>query len=109
MKTKVLVVALACVMGLTMLTVGSANAGNWFVCTISAAGSVTVPSIYYFVKVTEVNGAFTDAFMWLDSAGGAQKEMLASALTAYANSTNVWVYLENTAAYSTIYGLAALK
>jgi hypothetical protein len=107
MKTKVLMVALVCVMGLTMLSVGNANAGAWYNCTINAAGSVTVPPGSYFVRITEINGAFTDAFMWLDTTMA--KEMLASALTAFANSTNVWVYLESTAAYSTAFGLAALK
>lgn len=90
MKRKVLVAALLCVMGLTTLFVGTACAAyGTFTCTVS---NVTANYWgYYLVTLTDNNGAFTNNTMVIVSPGTTemQKAQYATALTAFANSTNV--------------------
>jgi hypothetical protein len=105
MKAKSLVTVLVCVIGLTLF-IGNAYAGDWYPCTVSQVGSTTIPgTVINFATVTHTLGYFTNRIVtWPVTTGNQQ---LAAALTAFANSTNVWVYLESDGI--TAYGIAAIK
>jgi hypothetical protein len=81
----------------------------WHTCTISLAGSITGSE---FVEVTGTGGDTTPTiqFLIVNADPGVKKEMLAAALTSWANAGNVWVYCDpSLGAYSPAYGLASIK
>jgi hypothetical protein len=106
MKKKLLVMVMLCAMVLAAISPGTVEAAQWYTCNISQAGSTTWGG---FVMLTDTAGtpAFQNMIFYLDPAAG--KEMLASALTAYANSTTVWAYIADPVQYSTVSGLFATK
>lgn len=93
MRRKALVVLLS-VMALIAVTVGSVSAAGWYTCTISETGS---NNNFYYITVSDnaiPPGFPANTMFFIDPTqpiGG--KEMYAAALTAFANSTNVKVYL----------------
>lgn len=103
MRRKALVAVLFSVMVLAALSIGNADAA-WYTCTIRQAGSTYN---YYYVQITDNNGAFTATNYIIDESYGRGKEMYAAALTAWANGSNVYVYVDNTTQYSTVWALAA--
>jgi hypothetical protein len=89
MQKRVIVVALLCVMGLATLAVGTASAAyGTFECVIN---KVTANYWgFYLVTLTEINNTFQNQqFLIVDDGSGMVKAQYASALTAFANSTNV--------------------
>jgi hypothetical protein len=108
MKAKALIVALLCVMGLTALSIGNAEAGQWYTCTMSQVGNTFNN---YFITVSDVAGtAFPDNTTFVIPPDFPYaKEMYAAALTGFANSTNVWVWLESVGPYSPVYGVMPSK
>ena len=115
MKKKAMLVALLCVMGLAALSIGNAEAG-WYTCTISQAGSDWTNLVVTLsdVPTPPAAAAFTNRAFVIDATGNGTgiskaKEMYAAALTAFANSTYVYVFINNTAAGSKVYALSAKK
>jgi hypothetical protein len=112
MKRKALIVALFCIMGLTLA--GAAQATN-YTCTISQVG--ILGGAYYVVYLTDTNtstpgwaGAFP--FLIPTTSQSIANGMYAAALTAYANSTNVIADIYNPGTmpqYSVIASLSATK
>ena len=94
MKKKTILVALLCVMGLAALSIGNAEAAPpWYNCTISQAGANWTANYVVTLSDTATPPAFTNRQFIIDIAAGKQKEMYAAALTAFANSTYVLVYI----------------
>ena len=91
MKKKVLALVMLTFMVLVGLS-GVAQAG-WVTCTVSQVGST---GSNYWVTVTEAvtNPTFTNATFFIDEGSQRGKEMFATALTAFANSTNVQLWIE---------------
>jgi hypothetical protein len=87
MKRKAMIMALVCVVGLTM-AVGTAQA-TWYTCTIQQAG-LLAPN-YYVVYLTDVNnaGAVSTPFIIYSADPAYVNAMYAAALTALSNRTNV--------------------
>jgi hypothetical protein len=108
MKKKALVVVLLCVMGLAALSINNAEAGGWYTCTVSQAGATTWG---YLVTLSDTvappNNAFPANTPFLITTVANTKEMYAAALSAWANSTYVVVYLETLGEYSSIWGVKA--
>ncbi|MDO9573544.1 MAG: hypothetical protein Q7I94_01020 [Candidatus Contubernalis sp.] len=98
MKKKVMLVALLCVLGIASMSIGNANAAPAFYsCTVTQTGANYWG--YYIVYLTDVGAgkAFTDQAFFIpdDPANpGMNKAQFATALTAFANSTNVNVYAD---------------
>jgi hypothetical protein len=103
MKKKVLVLAICVV--ISALFVSSAMAAfDWHVCTISKAGTTSFDQL--FIEVTGVAPDTTPKTIFMIPAQTdptapdfavsqtRAKEMYAAALTAWANSANVWVYCD---------------
>jgi hypothetical protein len=107
MRKKAVVLLLLCVMGLATIGVGTSEAA-WYVASIAWAGA-SGASEFVVLSDTAATPAFTNTWFTIDSSAGQDKAMLASALTAVANGTNVSVNLSGTAAYSLVYGLFAGK
>ena len=112
MKKRAMVVAMLTVMGLVALSAGIAQAG-WTACTISEVGAV---GYGYVIKITAVivppatTPVFTNLICLIDTSGGKQKEMYAAALTAFANSSNVLIYVDPPYTdYTTAWGVYAIK
>jgi hypothetical protein len=105
MKRKALMVVL-CVVMLGAL-VASAQAA-WYTCTVNQAGQ---SGVVYFCQLTEVSGATWTGprYFFIDSTAGVQNAMLATLLTAFANSSNVQVWLEYPGEWWTITGVTASK
>ena len=111
MKRKALMVALFCIMGLTIA--GAAQA-TLYTCTISQAG-VNMGG-YYVVYLTDTatTPAWVGAFPFLipTTTQTLTNGMYAAALTALANSTNVVADIYNPGTmpqYQPIYSLSASK
>jgi hypothetical protein len=109
MKKKAILVALLCVMGLAALSIGNAEASTWYTCTISRAGANWTPSYVVVLSDTAATPKFTDREFIIDPNSTQKKEIYAAALTAWANSSNVLVYLGGTAAGSKVYAIYATK
>lgn len=107
MKKKVMLVALLCVLGMTTLSIGNANAAQGFyTCTVNATGAMWWG--FQTVTLTDNGAAFgPQEYFILEDGTGMSKSMYAAALTAFANSTSVKAYLDTTA--STVYLLYATK
>lgn len=106
MKRKALMVVLCVVM--LGAFVASAQAGAWYTCIVNQAGqSGTV----YFCQLTEVSGVDWTGprYFFIDTSAGVQNAMLATLLTAFANSSNVNVWLEYPGEWWTITGVTASK
>jgi hypothetical protein len=106
MKAKAILLMVLCVMGLTALTIGNAQAA-WVPCTISKVGSFTNGAD--FIKVSALDASFTNLTFILDNSNNQARSMLAAALTAFANSTNVEVYVETPSDYGLAFGVAPIK
>jgi hypothetical protein len=107
MKKKALVVVLLCVMGLATICIGNADAA-WFTCTMGNVGT-SGGGTYIVLSDTAGSPAFTNQWFVFDTSLGQDKSMLASALTAFANSSNVYVNVSGTSAYSTVLALFVIK
>lgn len=107
MIKKALVAVLLCVMGLTALAIGNAEAG-WYTCTIQKIGSSDTT---YLVSAsdTAANASFMNRWFVIDKSQGMEKQMLATILTAFSNGSNVDLYVSTTAAYSTAWSAIASK
>jgi hypothetical protein len=109
MKRKGLVVVLLCVMGLATISIGNVEAAAWYTCSVSLAGASISDAIVCLTD-TAAAPAFPAATPFIiDNSTGRANQMLATALTAFANSTNVSVYLVSPAAWSTAPILYAVK
>ena len=92
MKKRLMVVVM--VMGMVALLAGIAQA-DWVTCSISQVGSTGTG---YLIKASDTNMVapgplFTNVTFVIDPYSGKGKEMLATALTAFANSTYVQIYV----------------
>ena len=105
MKRKALFVVLACVMALATVSVGSAVAG-FYTCTVNSTGCA---GTFFTLNLTDVNGAFPATDFVIDAAIPGANAMLATALTAFANSTNLKVWLESINPSANVYSATALK
>ncbi len=92
MKTRAMVVAMLTIMGLVALSAGFAQA-DFRTCTISQVGSYASG---YVIQVTDTGSPvqFTNRNFIIEESMGKGKEMLAAALTAFANSTNVQIWVD---------------
>lgn len=109
MKRKGLVVVLLCVMGLATMAIGNVEAAGWYTCTVSGCGA-TWADAYIMVTDTAGTPAFpANTTFVIDNSTGKSNQMYAAALTAFANSTNVLVYLLDTAPYSLTQSVFSLK
>jgi hypothetical protein len=109
MKKKLVVLAMVGIL-MAVFTVGNAMAAaQWYTCTISQAGSTIFG--YSFITVTDTaqTPAFTNAIFFISDTAPDAKNMYASALTALANSSNVWVFLDAVVTGAPVMGCAALK
>ena len=107
MKKKVMLVALLCILGLSTLAVGTGEAAYaTYNCVVNSVTSNYWG--YYLVTLTEVNNAFVNQqFFIVDDGSGMVKAQYATALTAFANSTNV--IIGGDATDGVIYQLGAVK
>jgi hypothetical protein len=109
MRKKLMLVALLCVMGLTALSIGNAEAaGPWYTCTISQAGSNWVGYVVT-LSDTAATPAFTNVAYVIDTVAGKQKEIYAAALSAWANSSYVVAYMSPVTAGAKCYAIYATK
>jgi hypothetical protein len=107
MKKSVIVVVMLTVMALVGLAVVAQAA--WYTCTIDEVGST---GSAYFVIATDTNTNspyFTKVQFVIDEVNGRGKEMYAAALTAFANSTNLKIFITDNVDYTTIWGAYAVK
>ena len=110
MKRKGLLVVLLCVMGLATISIGNVEAaGPWYTCTISGAGATSTDSAITLTDTATTPGFPANTTYFIDNSTQRANQMLAAALTAFANSTNVVVYLADTAPYSTTSAVIAVK
>jgi hypothetical protein len=90
--------------GLAVLFINNAEAAGYgyYTCTISMVGAT---NSFYFVKLTDTADpqAFTDQFFFVDPAGAHVNVIIATLLTAWANSGKVWVGLDDTAPGSPLF------
>jgi hypothetical protein len=108
MKKKVLVLAICMVVA--AFFVSSAYAAfDWHVMTISKTGTTTFGEL--FIEATGVSpDTSPTSYYMMGTDVNKSKEMYAAALTAFANSTNVWVYCDPAlGSGSPCAGVAALK
>lgn len=112
MKRKALMVALVCIMGLTIA--GAAQA-DFYTCTISQTGILV--GQYYTLYLADTNTAAPgwtgiQPFLIPTTSQSIANGMYAAALTAFANSTNVIIEVFNPgtiAPYSVLASLSASK
>jgi hypothetical protein len=107
MKKKAMVLVLLCVLGMAVFSVSNATAAAappWYNCTLTNVGSV---GTFYFVQAADSGGAFGSTYFLIDSASPLGNQYLATALTGFANSTTVGLYLPSTGANSIIEGISA--
>jgi hypothetical protein len=106
MKKKAIVIVLACIMVMAAIGIGNAAPG-YYTCTISRSGAATYG---YWIEASDINGAFSNTFFLIDqSVPNMAPAMYATALTAYANSSNVLLYVADSTPGSLIFVLAAAK
>jgi hypothetical protein len=77
MKKKALVMVLVCVMGLSAICIGSADAAQWYTCTISQAGATTW-GCFVMLTDTAATPAFQNRLFLLDYTSTYEKSLLAS-------------------------------
>jgi hypothetical protein len=108
MKKLGVMVALCLVIG--AFTVNSAGAYAWYTCTVDQAGSMQWGA-YVVLTDTAVTPAFPakTTFIIDTSDAANMRSMLASALTAFANSTNLAAFISAPAAYNIVSGAFASK
>jgi hypothetical protein len=100
MKRKGLVVVLLCVLGLATISIGNVEAAPpWYTVTVTQVGASWTDSIIN-VTDTAATPAFTNTSFILDNSTGRANQMLATALTAFANSTYLVIYLDNITQWS---------
>jgi hypothetical protein len=110
MKKSVMAVVMLTVLGLMVGLSGGVAQAAWATCTISNVGST---GSNYWVTATDTTtptALFTNVTFILDESNGRGKEMFATALTAFANSTNIQIWVDppyNN--YTTIWGALASK
>ena len=101
-------VVLCMVLGAFFVT--SAGAYSWYTCTVSQAGSMQWGA---YVVLTDTNPSpsfpANTTFIIDTTDPGNMKSMLAAALTAFANSTNVNAFISAPAAYNIVSGIMASK
>ena len=107
MKKKAMIVVLVTVFALVGLLGGVAQAA-WYTCSISYVGSTGTG---YLVEATDtaVPPAFTKVLFVLDPYSGNGKELYAAALTAFANSNYVQLFVDTFTPYSIAWGCLATK
>ena len=111
MKKKAILVVLLCVMGLAALSIGNTEAAGppWYTCTISKVGTNWAIYSVWLSDTTTPTPLFKDVEFVLDPWDGKQKELYLAALTAWANSSYVTVYLGGITVGSVVYALYATK
>ena len=102
MKKKALLLMVA-ILAMVALMAGMAQAQSWVKCNLT---EVNANSWMYYVIADEAAGAFTGRVFFIDESSGKGKEMLAAALTGFASTTPVNLYLYSTANLSTAFGVA---
>jgi hypothetical protein len=108
MKKRAMVVAVVTAFVMVGLLAGIAQAA-WVTATVSYVGSTGTA---YLVKASDTTTPiplFTNVIFILDPYGTRGKEMYAAALTAFANSTNVQLYVDAYTDYSVAWGCLATK
>jgi hypothetical protein len=109
MKKSVLAVVMVAVMGLVALSGGVAQAA-WATCTVTQVGSTGSNYWVTASDTTTPTALFTNVTFIIDETNGRGKEMFATALTAFANSTYLQIWVDppyNN--YTTIWGALATK
>ena len=92
MKKKALALMLLAVMGLVGLSGGVAQAG-WETASILQVGS-TGTNYWLTASSTTSTPPFSNITFIIDESNGRGKEMFATALTAFASSTNVQIWVD---------------
>lgn len=109
MKRKIAVATLLCAM-MMALSIGAAQA-TVYTCTVSGTG--VTDSGYYWIILSDTAGtAFTNRNFLIGGPGinvNYTNQFFATALTAYANSTNVQVDLPDTTPWSVTSMIIAVK
>ena len=108
MKKRAVVVAMLTVFVMVGLLGGVAQAA-WKTCTLSYAGATGTG---YIIKATDTAQSpdFTNMIFVLDPYSGEAKQLYAAALTAFANSSYVQIFVEPPFAdYSIAWGCLASK
>jgi hypothetical protein len=110
MKRKGLAVVLLCVLGLATIAIGNVEAaGPWYTCTVSGCGA-TWTDAYITVTDTATTKGFPDNTTFvIDNTTGQANKMYAAALTAFANSTNVQLYIPDPTPFSLTQSVFSLK
>ena len=105
----VVMVTVMAIMAMAGLSSGVSQAA-WATCTVSQVGS---PGSNYWLKASDTTTPiplFTDITFILDESNGRGKEMFATALTAFANSTNIQIWVDSPYNdYTIIWGALATK
>jgi hypothetical protein len=109
MKKRMAVLAMVGIL-MALFTVGNAMAAaQWYTATISQAGATTFGYSFVTLTDTAATPAFTNAIFFISDTAPDAKNMYAAALTALANSSPVWAFLDGVVTGSPVMGLAALK
>jgi hypothetical protein len=109
MKRKVLVVLL-CAMALAAISFSNAEAAaGWHTCIISKVGASNSYYLLYLTDTAPTPDWVGEQVFIISLTSAEAKAMYATALTAWANSSNVSVYLTAFTPYSSAWGVAAAK
>jgi len=110
MKKSVMAVVMVTVMAMLVGLSGGVAQAAWATCTVSQVGST---GSNYWVKASDTTTPtplFTDITFIIDESNGRGKEMFATALTAFANSTNIQIWVDSPYNdYTIIWGALATK
>lgn len=93
MKKSVMAVVMVTVMAMLVGLSGGVAQAAWATCTISNVGS-TGSNYWLTASSSTTTPPFTDVTFILDESNGRGKEMFATALTAFANSTNIQIWID---------------
>jgi hypothetical protein len=106
MKRKALILAVLCVMGISFLSITTAGAA-YYTCQVQQVGiDLNGYGVIYLTEGT----AFPTSTIFIVLPNDPNKNtIIASALTAFANSTNLSADLSGTTAYSVVMGANAAK
>jgi len=109
MKAKKVMVVFCLMLGLVAFSLGTANAAfTYFTCTLSAAGATGAGAPY--ITVSDLGATFTDFTFILDNSALQANSSLAAALTAWANSGNVKIFINSPPAqFDPCYSVAVIK
>ena len=89
-------------MGMATLSIGNVEAAGWYSCTLNQVG-VLPDSGYLVVSSNDSPAAFPAKTPFiLDTSQANANKLLAAALTGFANSTIVWVYVNDITPYSLV-------